>query len=343
MCKLIILLCLLFYWKIIKADELSLADSHAPITVMSDHMHKSGEVMFSYRFNHMVMKNVMNGTKKLSIESVTTRPNGASDGSGTYMNSPISMKMDMHMFGAMYAPNDNLTLMAMGSFLKKEMTQQRMRMAGSGRFDVNSSGIGDTRISGLIKLFNNNFFNTHLGIGLSLPTGSIDKRDNTPVSSSARLGYSMQNGSGTYDPFILLNNVNNFGKIKLGQQFFYKSPASGKNSKNYEYGNSFNAVIWSSYRWVKNISTSLKVNYNYQTKMKGSDDEMNPRMSPAMDSKNKGHQKLNLGFGINLVNHNETLKNHRVGIEGIFPIYQRYRGIQMKETFRLTAGWQYAF
>ena len=83
--------------------------------------------------------------------------------------------------------------------------------------------------------------------------------------------------------------------------------------------------------------------HNYQTKMKGSDDEMNPRMSPAMDSKNKGHQKLNLGFGINLVNHNETLKNHRVGIEGIFPIYQRYRGIQMKETFRLTAGWQYAF
>ena len=40
----------------------------------------------------------------------------------------------------------------MTSYLEKEMTQQRMPMAGSARFDVNSSGIGDTRVSGLIIL-----------------------------------------------------------------------------------------------------------------------------------------------------------------------------------------------
>ena len=34
------------------------------------------------------------------------------------------MKMDMHMFGAMYAPSDYLTLMVMGSFMNKEMTQK---------------------------------------------------------------------------------------------------------------------------------------------------------------------------------------------------------------------------
>ena len=82
------------------------------------------------------------------------------------------------------------------------MTQQRMPMAGSARFDVNSSGIGDTRVSGLIKLYNGISIKTHFGIGLSLPTGSIDKRDATPVSSDARLGYAMQNGSGTFDPYF---------------------------------------------------------------------------------------------------------------------------------------------
>ena len=71
------------------------------------------------------------------------------------MNAPISMKMDMHMIGAMYAPNDNVTFMAMGGFLEKEMTQQRMRMAGSGRFDVNSSGISDSRISVMINFLKN--------------------------------------------------------------------------------------------------------------------------------------------------------------------------------------------
>ena len=77
--------------------------------------------------------------------------------------------------------------------------------------------------------------------------------------------------------------------------------------------------------------------------MKGSDNEMNPRMSPSMDSRNKGHQKLNLGFGINLVNHHITLQNHRLALELNVPIFQRYRGIQMKETFKLTIGWQYGF
>ena len=161
----------------INADEIQLADSHGPISIMGDHMHKKGELMFSYRFGQMNMNNVANGTKKINTNSVMSSPNGASNNLGNYMNAPISMKMNMHMFGGMYAPSDNLTFMIMTSYQEKEMTQQRMRMAGSGRFDVNSSGISDTRISVMINLLNNHSLKTHIGIGLSLPTGSIDKRD----------------------------------------------------------------------------------------------------------------------------------------------------------------------
>ena len=32
----------------------------------------------------------MNGTKKLNLGEITSQPNGSSDGSGTYMNAPIS-------------------------------------------------------------------------------------------------------------------------------------------------------------------------------------------------------------------------------------------------------------
>ena len=116
-------------------------------------------------------------------------PNGASNNAGTYMNAPISMRMNMHMFGGMYAPTDYLTLMIMSGYIEKEMIQQRMPMAGGKRFQVNSNGISDTRVSGLIKLFDEKKIKTHLGVGLSLPTGSIDKRDTTPNSLSARLGY----------------------------------------------------------------------------------------------------------------------------------------------------------
>ena len=77
----------------VNADEIHLADSHGPISIMGDHMHKKGELMFSYRFGQMNMNNVANGTKKIDTNSVMSSPNGASNNLGNYMNAPISMKM----------------------------------------------------------------------------------------------------------------------------------------------------------------------------------------------------------------------------------------------------------
>ena len=119
---------------------------------------------------------------------------------------------------------------------------------------------------------------------------------------------------------IFLNNVNSRGRLKIGQQFIFKT-SSGKNSKNYNYGDNYNATVWTSVRWANNVSTSAKINYDYREKMNGSDNEMNPRMSPSMDSYNQGHQKLNLGVSVNLVNHLKFLKNNRLGIEGTIPLY----------------------
>jgi hypothetical protein len=123
----------------LSADEKIFADSHGPISIMGDHVHKQNEYMFSYRFMKMDMKNLFQGNNKISKVHSMSSPNGASDSSGTYMNAPDLMSMDMHMFGAMYAPSDYFTLMLMGSYHNKEMTLQRMPMAGGKKFDVNSS------------------------------------------------------------------------------------------------------------------------------------------------------------------------------------------------------------
>ena len=50
---------------------------------------------------------------------------------------------------------------------------------------------------------------------------------------------------------------------------------------------------------------------------------MNKRMSPVMDSKNIGHQKLNLSFGFNYVNAYDYFKNNRLAFELILPLHQR--------------------
>ena len=39
-------------------------------------------------------------------------------------------------------------------------------------------------------------------LGVSLPTGGIDKKGRTPASNNTRLGYGMQNGTGTYDTYF---------------------------------------------------------------------------------------------------------------------------------------------
>ena len=36
-------------------------------------------------------------------------PNGASNNSGNYMNAPLYMSMNMHMFGVICAPRNNYT------------------------------------------------------------------------------------------------------------------------------------------------------------------------------------------------------------------------------------------
>ena len=334
---------LVFYFGSLQADEKILSDSHGPISIMADHIHKKKEFMFSYRLMKMEMNDVLNGTKKININRVMTSPNGASDNSGSYMNAPKKMSMEMHMFGMMFAPSDNLTLMLMTSFNNKEMIQQRMPMSGGGIFGVNSSGIGDTRLSSLIKIVNSKNWKNHFGFGASFPTGSINERDVTPVSQSSRLGYGMQQGSGTFDTFFLFNNVNKIEKFTIGEQIFIKIPSSGKNKNGYKYGNILDLKLWFSYRFVDYFSTSVKVNYKYMSEMKGSDNEMNKRMSPVLDSYNTGYQRINMGLGINFVNNLPVFKNHRLGFEILLPVYQNLRGVQMSENYSIILGWQYGF
>lgn len=327
----------------IQSHELPFADSHAPISIMADHMHKKKEFMFSYRFVNMNMSKSFNGTKSINTDEIMTSSNGASNNLGTYMNAPVKMSMEKHMVGMMYAPTNYLTLMVMSNYQVKEMKQKRMPMSGGAFFDVSSEGLGDLNLIQLYRLKDSKKIKLHLGYQLSLPIGSIDERDSTPSSENVRLGYRMQNGTGTFDNALILNSLINLNKIKIGGQLFYKKHLGSVNDNKYKYGDFFNINLWTSYRWLNFMSQSFKINYTKENEMIGVDDEMNARMSPAMDAGNFGLQKLSLGIGFNLVNHFNKLQNHRVAFEITKPVYKNVSGIQMIDDFKLIFGWQYGF
>ena len=96
------------------------------------------------------------------------------------MVSPVAMTRNMHMLGAMYAPSDRFTLMFMGNIVGNDM--QLVNRMGN-HFKTSFSGFGDIKLSGMFKVLDMNWQSLHFTAGVSIPTGSIDEKDVTPMSA----------------------------------------------------------------------------------------------------------------------------------------------------------------
>ena len=234
------------------ADSASEPADHAPIGVMGDHTHKQGEWMFSYRYGEMHMDGNRDGGSRRSHEEVWAEPFGVA---------PYEMDMQMHMFGAMYGFNDRFTFMAMLPYLRKSMKHgacpppARMAAVAAGRpplsncpvvdFTTRTQGWGDLKLVMLWSLLERETrpghrMKLHANIGVSLPTGSIDEKDDTPMGR-AQLPYPMQLGSGTFDPVLALTWTHFYDKWSWGGQL-NSMLRTGRNSEGYRLGDQFGAT-----------------------------------------------------------------------------------------------------
>ena len=308
------------------------ADDHAPIGVMGDHTHKQGEVMFSYRYMFMKMDGLRDGTDDLSTGDVLEQ----------FMVTPTDMDVQMHMFGAMYAVTNKLTLMGMIPYIKKSMNHVT-RMGG--RFKTQSEGFGDFKLTGLYKIMdwgNNN--NLILNFGLSFPTGSIDEKDRTPMGPNQQLPYPMQLGSGTWDllPGVTYNgrvsNVNWGGQARGVVRL-------GENDRDYTLGDRLNLTAWTAYNINYWLSGSFRLDWAFWGNIEGADPSLNPTVVPTADPERQGGNRLDALIGINFVNQlgPKLLRGQRLAVEFGLPLYQDLNGPQLETDWVLLLGWQYAF
>ena len=330
------------------------ADDHAPIGVMGDHMHKKGEWMLSYRFQHMRMDGNRDGTDDLSpVEIATSYPNrfaGVGMQPPTLRVVPTKMTMDMHMFGAMYAPTDWLTLMAMGMWMEKDMDLMTFQGgAGTsvlGTFNTQSAGWGDTKLSGLVRLYERDGNHVHLNLGLSLPTGSITEEDNvlTPMNMRprSRLPYGMQLGTGTYDLHPGITYTGERDAWSWGAQYMAEIRLEDENDEGYAWGDKHSVTTWGAYQWKPWISTSLRLTGSTQAKIDGIDPNIVLPVQTA-DPDNYGGERVEAGLGVNLLGQSGYLKGHRLAFEASAPIYEDLNGPQMKHDYTFMLGWQKAF
>jgi hypothetical protein len=343
------------------------ADGHAPIGVMGDHPHKKGEWMLSYRFMRMNMEGNRIGTNEVSPEEiVTTVPNLNPVVTPTGMTVvppflrvvPTKMTMDMHMFGGMYAPTDNTTLMAMLPYIRKEMDHVTFQapnpMMGIpadntnriGGFTTKSEGIGDLKLSAMHRLYDGSVNHVHLNLGISAPTGSIKKRDTIldPFGRTpdVRLPYSMQIGTGTWDllPGITYNaRVND---VSWGAQYMAEVRLESENSQGYAFGDKHTVTGWVAYEFASWISASFRAEYTTQSDIDGFDAQIGGPVQTA-NPDFYGGKRLDLLGGVNLVVPEGPLKGHRLAFEAGAPVYQDLNGPQMETDWIFTVGWQKAF
>ena len=331
-----------------QADGPSALD-HAPIGVMGDHRHGKGEVMVSYRLMHMDMAGTQIGDEDVDPDTVvTTIPNRFAGMPGqppTLRIVPTEMRMDMHMVGIMYGLSDRVTLMAMGSYLTKEMDhvtyQGGMGTTPLGTFRTAPSGFGDTKIGAMIGLTDT----VHATAGISLPTGSLTEEGEalTPMGMTmpVRLPYPMQLGSGTFDLEPALTYADTTERLGWGAQV-KGTIRLGTNDEAYALGNKAMATAWLAYAPVHSISLSARI----EAETTGRIDGIDPVIMGPVQTANpdfSGGDRVTALAGVNLLGTGNALRGWRLGIEGGVPLYQDLNGPQMPQDWSLTVGVQKAF
>ncbi|MGC6431088.1 MAG: transporter [Jejuia sp.] len=305
-------------------------DGHAPISVMADHMHGKGGIMFSYRYMTMDMRQLRQGT-----DDATT-----ADAHANYMVAPIDMTMNMHMLGAMYAPSNKITIMAMANYLENDMNLQ---MRNGNNFSTNTSGFGDVMVSALYSIFNKNRKAMHAQLGVNIPIGSIEAMDVTPMSmgNEVQLPYPMQLGTGSFGAKFGLTYLGQCDKFSWGHQLTGFININD-NDQDYKFGNQYRFNNWIGAKAGENLSVSLRLEGVFIDEIDGMSPLLNPMMVATADVANSGGTFINSGFGLNYIIKNGGLKGLRFAGEISTPLYQDLNGIQLNQNYNLTFGVQYA-
>ena len=338
---------------------------YSPLGVMGNHVHQVGEAMFSYRYGIMEMNGNLNGSTAVSTQDILD---------AGFMMAPTSMRMEMHMLGAMYAASDSITLMAMLPLKRIEMSS-RMPMPANPSMTMTrqakTSGAGDLKLAGILPLWatDDHSRTLILNAGLSIPTGSIKETGpGMNAGETMRLPYPMQLGSGTFDLLPGLTYLAEKDDWSWGTQAT-SVIRLGENGEGYSLGNRFQATAWYARKLSDMLSASARIEGVTWGNIDGQDTAMNQMMSPNARADLRGGERVDILFGLNIFldtdkwdkwdrlfvdkdngqllqakpKENSMDKETRLGIEIGFPVHQDLDGPQMESDWRLMVGLQVSF
>jgi hypothetical protein len=320
----------------------------------------AGQFMLGYTPTFMGMSGNYIGTSSVSASEIaTTVPSGQTHSMmmmGKMVTMPTmlrivpdSMDMQMHMFNAMYGVTENLTIMAMTSYVAKSMSMTTFNgMMGStvlGTSSGTTDGLGDSMVGVNYRVYHDAINSVVAGLNLTLPTGSATRQITmlSPMASYMfmRAPYGMQTGSGSVSLVPSLAYSGHLGRWSWGLAYrgFYPMDY---NSEGYRWGALSEFHGWGGYTLFPNITTTLHVVGSTQDRIHGADAQIYG-LSQNANPLYYGGQKVRLLGGVEIGGGLWGYAKSSISVEAGGPIYQSLNGPQLGESWQVTISGRVMF
>ncbi|MDH5728505.1 MAG: hypothetical protein OEZ58_05920 [Gammaproteobacteria bacterium] len=288
------------------------------------HTHQLGDWMFEYRTKASIHEGILDKSTQVLTTSLvgTNLP---------YSYAPTKMTRTTHMVMGMYGFSNTISLMGMMHIVQNNMSMVRHDLTQDINLQMSTQGLGDTFLGVMYRPMSFAMFN----LIVSVPSGAVNKE--VTVNQSKFVGpYAMQLGTGTYDFMPSASISYKLGAIGINAEAMYTYHL-GKNNQDWALGDEIKASTWISYSPLKSITANVRLDVNQWAKIEDTAPGMTS-MSPNYDPKNTGGMNTNIFFNVS-----GMFSGVMAGFEWGMPIYQNFKGPQLKTKQQMTLSLQYMF
>ena len=309
---------------------------------------EKGQYVTGVNFQHHEFDGLLNGSTSVSATDVINNAPNQFGSPTTLRVIPNSAKANVILPFINYTLDDKIALVAMAPLIEKESNMETFHAgtkASLGKFTIKSKGLGDVKFGALYKAYNSedNKHNVIIDAVLSAPTGGIEEQDvqiapDGTGNKTARMGYGMQLGGGTWDAMVGAAYWGKEDKWGYGAQYLATIPLEDENKNGWRFGDKHELTAWSSYSWEPTLVSSFRLRAEHQDEISGSDAGI---VGPGLGAQtgNYGGKILEASVGVNYMY--APAKN--ISIEYITPLSQDRNGYQADKESAIAISWRNAF
>ncbi|MFT2092426.1 hypothetical protein [Paraglaciecola sp. 2405UD69-4] len=280
------------------------------------------------------------GSRDLSFDQVLYTPGEEERTDSNFPVVPTVINQYVKLVRLGYQVNPKLQIAAVVPIIRQE-TDHISSVPGYSEFLLTSDGVGDVGLMASYRLTDSPYKNWWLTTGISLPTGSIDQKGDTPRGpGDQQLPYTMQLGSGTFD-FPVELSYQSIGEHEYNLNVS-ATIRTGRNDRNYRLGNNYELLAKYHYRLLESYKLFGAIEFSYSESIHGQDDEIVsntafPYAAGIVNPDLYGGKKLSVtAGGVWSYKDSFSFTSHVSK-----PVYQHLNGPQPKEKWRV--GLQLAY